>query len=330
MVGSPVSLASDNSDALPPPPAPTRADWLRLIEQMGDEAGYFEPLGAHHWAVFSDDGPTLLVTFETLERIQTGAPGQMPFSHNLATQNGWSHLCLISEGESWYREPSVYRYLDRLVDDAFFEDFDRVVFYGAGMAGYAACAFSVVAPGALVLAVQPRATLDPGMAGWDRRHLNRRRLNFSDRYGYAPDMIDGAGQVFVILDPMQAEDAMHAALFRAPHVTYLHTRYAGSDAAQVLQDAAVLTPVLQAAGDGKLTAALFRQAWRARRGNVRYLKGLLQAAVKARKPQREAAICRWVTTRMRAPAFRRHLTELEAKGMVAPATEMNVAIAGDP
>lgn len=292
-----------------------------MIEQMGEEAGHFEPLGAQHWAVFSDDGPTLLVTFETLEKISSGAAGEMPFCHNLAAQNGWSHLCLISEGESWYRDPAVYRYLDRLVDDAFFEDFDRVVFYGAGMGAYAACAFSVVAPGASVVAVQPRATLDPSVAGWDRRHLNRRRLNFTDRYGYAPDMTDGAGEVFVLFDPAQTEDAMHAALFRAPHVTPLRCRHLGADAAAGLQEIGALNQLIKAAADGHLTPALFTRLWRGRRNNQRFLRGILLAAARARKPLREAAICRTVTARMRAPAFRRHLNELEAKGLIPPRRE---------
>ena len=65
----------------------------------------------------------------------------------------WSSLSILSEGESWFRENRIYGYFDRLIDDGFFEDFQTVVFHGSQAAGYAACAFSVAAPGATVLAI---------------------------------------------------------------------------------------------------------------------------------------------------------------------------------
>ena len=40
--------------------------------------------------------------------------------------------------------------------------------------------------------MQPQATLDPRVAEWDDRFLHMRRTDFTDRYGYAPDMLDAA------------------------------------------------------------------------------------------------------------------------------------------
>ena len=65
----------------------------------------------------------------------------------------------------WFRYPKVHAYFNRLVDDGFFDDLDKVVFYGAGPCGYAAATFSVAAPGATVVAIQPQATLDPRVTG---------------------------------------------------------------------------------------------------------------------------------------------------------------------
>jgi hypothetical protein len=48
----------------------------------------------------------------------------------------------------------------------FFDDFDRVLFYGGGAAGCAAVAFSVAALDALVLVIQPQATLCRRQADW--------------------------------------------------------------------------------------------------------------------------------------------------------------------
>ena len=200
--------------------ATDQVTWLALMDEIGEEAGYFQTVGAQHWAFFVDQSPTLIVSFETVQQARARA-GQMPQAHALAARHGWSHLCLIAEGDSWYRDPAVYAFFDRLIDDAFFEDFDSVLFMGAGMGAYAAAAFSVCAPGCTVLAISPRATLDPAQAGWDTRHRAARKLDFTSRFGYAPDMVEGAGKVFLIHDPMNRVEAMHVALFRAPYVTPL-------------------------------------------------------------------------------------------------------------
>lgn len=291
--------------------ATDRDSWLARMDEIGEDAGYFEPVGKAHWAFFADEGPNLLVTFETLDQIRAGSAGQMPMGWTHATGRDWSHLCLIADGDTWYRDRAVYGYFDRLVDDAFFEDFDRVVFYGAGMGGYAACAFSVAAPGATVVAIQPRATLDPRIAGWDRRHLDCRRLNFTDRYGHAPDMIEGTGEVFVIHDPWQREDAMHAALFARPFVTQLRVPHLGGRIEASLGEMEALPEILDAACDGDLSAARFARIWRKRRTHAPYLKRLLTLTEVAGHPARSAMVCHSVVGRLDMPPFDVRLSDLE-------------------
>jgi len=283
------------------------------MEAICEEEGYFEPLGNKHWAFFADEGSTLLVTFQTLQSVRGGHPSQMPLSVQWFGDKGYSHLCIIADGETWYRDPKVYRYFDRLVDDAFFEDFDRVVFYGAGMGAYAACAFSVCAPGATVLAVEPRATLDPAVAGWDRRHFAMRKLDFTDRYGYAPDMVEGTGEVFTIHDPAIAEDAMHAALFTKPFVTQLRTPYLGTPVDAALTQMQILPKLIGAACEGQMSKALFHRLMRQRRAFGPYLKTMLALTESRGKPKRALWICRSVNARLNAPRFRRRQAELEAE-----------------
>lgn len=300
----------------------SRDAWFARIEEIGDELGYFERLGARHSAFFVDETPTLLVTFETVEAIRTRSADKMPAGHTMARRHGWSHLCLIAEGETWYRDPAVYRFFDRLVDDAFFEDFDRVVFYGAGMGGYAAAAFSVTAPGCTVLLVQPTATLDPAVTEWDPRNRARRRLDFGDRYGYAPDMVDGAGDVFILYDPEETLDAMQAALFTKPFVTNLRCRNLGALLEPTLDKLGVLPQLIEAAGTGTLSAQTFWQLYRARRDHGPYLRTLLARLDEAQRPLLAALLCRNVTTRLNAPRFKRRLAELQeeldALGVVLP------------
>jgi hypothetical protein len=288
---------------------------------MGDTQGYFKPLGSSHWALFNEDGETLLVSFETLEAICDCAPGEMPFHHKLATQNGWSHLSVIAEGRSWFRDVAVYAFMDQLVDDGVFDGYDRVVFYGVEMAAYAAATYSVAAPGATVLAIAPRATLDPARAGWDSRERSARRLNFTRRYGFAPDMTEGASRVFLVYDPLATEDAMHAALFSGRHIHRLHAPFLGANPDVGLHQMKILTKVIEAAMDGRLTPTLFATLWRARRDYGVYLRQILARCAASGHPKREAMVCRSVTSRLRAPGFRRRLAELEAGFEAAKVTE---------
>ena len=289
------------------------ADWFARIEEIGEEAGYFQWLGSSHAAFFLDESPTLIVTFETVASIRTSQPGQLPLGYHVAKGRGWSHLCLIAREDTWYRDKAVYAFFDRLVDDAFFEDFDQVVFWGAGMAGYAAGAFSVTAPGATVILGAPQATLDPGIAGWDPRYLEMRRTSFTDRYGYAPDMTEGAGPVYVIFDPEQNLDAMHAALFARAHVTLLPCRNLGRDVGTTLDHMRILPSLLAAAATGAFDARLFRIFYRARRNYRPYLRNLLARLDQDGRVRLAALLCRNVTARLDAPKFKSRLEELESQ-----------------
>lgn len=287
----------------------SRAAVLQRLDDLTAEEGHFEPVGARHWALFEDAGTTLIVTFDQMATILASDTG-MPWGHGFARDRGWSHLCFIAEGETHFRDPALYRHFDRLVDDAFFEDFDRVLFFGHGHGAHAACAYAVTAPGAQVLALNPRATLAGREVAWDRRDLAARRLDFTTRYGYAPDMLEGAGKVVVIHDLTQREEAMHSALFRAPWVTRLSAPLMGERIEWALRNMGILPTLIEAAMEGRLTPALFAREWRKRRAFSPYLKALLDKAETARRRGLAIAICRSVTRRLKAPHFARRLAKL--------------------
>lgn len=290
----------------------TDLDLLEALESLGEDEGYYEPLGKRHAALFSDEGPVLLVTFETLASIRA-RPGHRPLGHQIAKAKGWSSLCLIACEDSWYRDRAVYRFFDRQVDDAFFEDFDRVVFWGAGMGGYAAAAYAVTAPGATVILAAPQATLDPRVTGWDERFRARRRLSFTDRYGYAPEMIEGAGPVHVIYDPQHLPDAMHASLFTRGFVTMLPCPWIGPDPAAELEEMELLAPLLTAACEGRFTPALFWQAYRARRQHAPYIRRLGEVLEARGRLWLNALLHRAAGRTLKSRRFRRRGEALEAE-----------------
>lgn len=290
--------------------AKDRGDWLRIMAEIGEDAGYFRPVGPNHHALFLDNSPTLLVTFDSVDGAR-GRAKQLPTAVELADECDWSQLCLLTEGGPWYRDPEVFVFVDRLIDDGFFENYDRVLFYGAGAAGYVAAAFSVAAPGARVLLLNPVATLNPGLAGWETRYRSARRLDFTSRYGFAPAMIEAAQSVTVVHDPASALDAMHAALFNAPHVQSMVARLAGPQIEATFTRIGILNHLICAAMEGNLTDARFGSLWRKRRDDVPYLRQLQIAT--SPHPAREVALCRNVAARLKHNKFKKRLADMTGK-----------------
>lgn len=286
-------------------------DWAAALAEMTEEIGMFQPLGPRHCATFIDQSNTLLVSFESMAGMRTLSDKAQPLGFDMVKSEGWSHLCVMSDGDTWFRDEEVYGFFDQLIDDGFFDEFERVVFYGAGPCAYAASAFSVAAPGATVVATQPQATLDPAIAGWDERFTDLRRVSFSDRYGYAPDMLDAAERAFVIYDPMVRLDAMHAALFRADNTDLLALPYMGEGVQTRMMEMDILRHVLTQAAAGTLDRGSFFKLARARRDHRGYLRGLLNVLDRQNRPLLAYYLCRNAFERTRAPRFRSRLEKLE-------------------
>lgn len=284
-----------------------KADWLNAVEELCDEDGYFEQLGRRHYAAFIEKSATLLVSFETLQGIPALSSLAQPLGWEMMLEHNWSNLCIASNGDTWFRDKAVYEYFDRLIDDGFFDEFENVIFYGAGPCAYAAAAFSVASPEAKVLAVQPQATLDPRITEWDDRFTDMRRKDFTSRYGFAPDMLDGATAAYVVYDPREQLDAMHAALFTRPNAHKLRVPYMGDAIQTDLLEMEQLAPLLLAIQDGSLDELSFARMMRARRMHSPYLRNLLTALDAAGRETLALALSRNVTARMHAPRFARRL-----------------------
>jgi len=296
-------------------------DWLDVLDELAEELGYFEPLGPSHFAAFIDQSATLLVSFDSHQNICRRDEHCAPAGWATAQANGWSHLALISDGNTWFRDPQIYDYFDRLVDDGFFENYDRVVFYGSGMGGYAAAVFSVASPGATVVALQPQSTLAADKAAWDTRFPRMRRTDFSTRYGYAPDMIEGAGKVFILHDPLEAFDAMHASQFDAPHVYHHRVRLMARDLDSELRLMDCLQPLLEKAALGTLSLTTIARILRIRRDYPRYIRRLLNRLQDEENTYREAMVCRNYVQRGAGSRFRTRLEALVSGGVRLPALE---------
>jgi hypothetical protein len=168
----------------------------------------------------------------------------------------------------------------------------------------------VASPGAQVLALNPRATLDPAQTRWDTRSRRASRLDFTSRYGYAPDMLEGCDHATVIHDPQVDAEAMQAALFRAPYITRLSARYLGDGLEPHFAQMGILSALVDQAMAGTLTPRSFAKLWRARRNYLPYLKTILDIAERGGHTRRERMICTSVVSRVRAPRFVKRLARL--------------------
>ncbi|PJI91498.1 hypothetical protein BC777_0326 [Yoonia maricola] len=272
--------------------------WLAKVDDVCEDYGFFEQLGREHCAGFLEAGNALLVTFENVQSVRENNIDAEPRGFPYARHDGWSHLALFSFKQSWFRDQYVYDFFDRMVDEGFFDNFERIIFHGGGDgASYAAAAYSVVAPGATVIALRPQATLDAQMAGWDGRFKPMRKTNFNDRYGYAPEMIDGANRVFIAFDPIERLDACHAALFRKSHVTALPCPLLGDDLDQAFDRMGIHDVLIKLAMDGTLDRRRFLQLLRARRYDPTYVRALVRRLIITGHPRLARIICAYMIKR---------------------------------
>ena len=303
----------------------TNREWTGALEALGRRTGFARRLGTGHMAVFADGtADALLVSFESQAGIRATAENGLPIGFDIAQRRGWAHLSLVATtGDPWFRDPAIWAFFDEQTDEDLFDGYSTVVFQGAGPAGYAAAAYSVAAPGAIVVAIAPQATLAPSVAGWDDRFTEMRRLDFTTRYGFAPDMIDAAASAWIVVDPGEPLDAMHAALFTKPHVRQVRYRRGSAAALEAdLRAMGVLDEVLDDAAAGKLDLLSFHGPLRARHRHTPYLRALLSRVMAKDRPFLTALLCRAVLFRQPVPRFRRYYVDarqrLEAMGQSLP------------
>lgn len=264
---------------------------------------------------------TLLVTFDTLDAARA-RPGGLPIGSALAQAHGWATLDVLADGPTWFRCKALHDRFDALADEGMFDAFGRVVFAGGGMGGYGAAAFCIAAPGATVLAVQPRATLARDVAPWERRFRDAWALDWSGRYADASRLIESAGLAWIVADPGEVADAMHASLFRGPHVIRLPAPQGGRDLIGRIERAGILDHLIADAADGVLDPARFARLWRARRRDPGWLTGLLRATEHRDRPWLAAIVAARAVSEGRGIAAARRrdaaLSRLAERGQRAP------------
>lgn len=178
-----------------------------------------------------------------------------------------------------FREQWVSDQFDQLKKDGFFKQFNRVVFYGASMGGYAACAFSPAAPGCDVVAISPQSTVDKSVVPWESRYKVVWDRDFSGKYGDAALVSKKANRVSILYDPYEPLDAQHAARFTGKNVQHLRAPLLGHRLGSSLNQMGILSPIILGTLDGTLTSEEYYKLLRTRKTSPRYQRELFKKAV---------------------------------------------------
>ena len=287
------------------------ASWDSIARGLAGANGFYRPGVAGHSVLFIPrSDKVLVVTFDNLDIAMTKRADRRPWGFKFIQDQGWSMLGVLAGGWTWYREPWVWQQFDDLRESGFFQRFERVVFYGASMGGYAAAAFSPAAPGADVVAISPQSTLDKALVPWETRYKVAWDRDFTGPYGDAAEVSRSARRVSILYDPYEPLDAGHVARFTHANVTRLRTPLLGHRLGSSLNQMGILSPVILGALSGKLTEAGFYRLLRARREFPRYQRELFLRAVDRGHPDLARKLARHVLAKGDNRAIRKELETL--------------------
>ena len=282
-VAEPVEIAQDDQT------------WPEIAINLAGSDGFYRE-SDEHAMLFIKRSDTLVVTFDNLDIAMEKRDDKRPWGFAFIEKQGWSMLGVTAAGWTWFRDPWVYKQFDDLKKEGFFKRFKRVVFYGASMGGYGACAFAAACPGADVLAISPQSTLDKKLVPFETRYKTAWDRDYSGKYGDAAKVSAKAGRVTLIYDPYEPLDSGHVDRFTAKNVVKLRAPLMGHRLGSSLQQMGILSSITLGALNGTLTEAEFYQKLRARKTFARYQKELFKRALDKGHPDLARKMGRWVLT----------------------------------
>lgn len=265
-------------------------NWSTLAKNLAGKDGFFTDCGEHSF-LYIPRGKTLVVTFDNLDIAMTKRETRRPWGFEFIEAQNWSMLGVMANGWTWFRDPAVTDEFNRLKNNGFFNQFSRVVFYGASMGGYAAAAFSSAAPGATVFAISPQSTVDKSIVPWEMRYKAVWSRDFSGPYGDAAFVSDQAEAVHIMFDPYVKPDAAHAERFKGQNIKYWRCPHLGHRLGSSLLQMGILSEITSKCINGDLSNKEFYKLLRKRRDFPRYLRELSNQAIEKNHLGLAARIC---------------------------------------
>ena len=261
------------ADPFPPPP---------LLEPgpLPDPAPAFRVLAPKAALWFQPGGRNLVVSFDNLATVDDPYP-RPPWLLARLQEAGHAVLGVQTFAKDWYRNPDAARLVEELCATGFFTRFDRVVFIGASMGGFAAINLAALVPGARVIAFSPQSTMAAKIApferrfGWAVRNSDWKTPARLD----ARDAVPQVAGITLLYDGRVAEDRAHARRLAAPNVELLRVDHATHEAIRVVLKCGALPPLLDEVLQTGRAGPRFWQAMRARRGVRKWARAFMSAVV---------------------------------------------------
>ena len=248
--------------------------WLDDIRPGGNGEGFLEKHLRHSLLFVRRPVNRLLVTFDNLSNVGDTSVEREPWAFKFARDENISHLGIMAHVSDWYRDPDLIARMRKLKRDGFFDGYDRVVFAGVSMGGYAAIAYGSIVPGAHVVSVNPQSTLNPDLVPWETRYENGRRQDWSLPLGDAAKLTTKLGRVNIFFDPYHALDHQHVGRFRGKNIRVFNCWFSNHKTAVFLRKIDALKPVMRHCIFDELTAPAFYKLYRGRR-NLPWYRGSL-------------------------------------------------------
>lgn len=250
--------------------------WLDDIRPGGDGEGFLEKHLRHSLLFVRRPVKRLLVTFDNLSNVGDTSVEREPWAFKFARDENISHLGIMAHVSDWYRDPDLIARMKKLKRDGFFDGYDRVVFAGVSMGGYAAIAFGSIVPDAHVVSVNPQSTLNPDLVPWETRYEKGRRQDWSLPLGDAAKLTKKLGRVNIFYDPYHALDHQHVSRFGGANIRIFNCWFSNHKTAVFLRKIDALKPVMRHCIFDELTAPAFYKLYRGRR-NLPWYRGSLSS-----------------------------------------------------
>ncbi len=251
--------------------------WRSEINKPDYARTFYTDLGRTALVYLQPEGATrLYVGFDDLMRMGSPFKTRDPWGIKYALSRGWAYLGLMSYNAFWFRDEPFFDRLEALRDEGLFEGYERTLLCGTSMGGWAAAAFADLAPGANVLAFSPQATLDPNFVPWETRFMRGQQQHWDNRYRFAHDGLNRVSNAYIIYDPFDRGDKIHARMIQGANIHQYHAYGCGHRVALVALRCGGLKGLTDHAMEGDLTLGVYKELMRNRGATVLYRQNMVR------------------------------------------------------
>lgn len=203
----------------------------------------------HIRVVFDDrGGNTLLVTFNEMEFPLSG---RSYWSEKPAANLGLSCIGMVSKSKNWFPHESMTEACKIVKSIA--RNFEKVINYGFSQGAYGAIKYSALLGSTHSLAFSPQWSIEPSLVEiFDRRFLKHYDPIYHN--GMAISENDVEGQVLLIFDPHQPEDAVHASKINqvSDNVKLVRCNFIGHGTVRAVSSSESLNALVELCNEGRV------------------------------------------------------------------------------